>query len=142
MSTRYFAQVVQVQDKLTVIVNAGENKGVKTGQKFLIVGLGQEVYDPDTKESLGALEIVRGKAEVIHVQEKMATLKSIDWLRNPDIREITKVRKTLDSASMVSAFSRVLGNIPNETITESIKPQEPSLKPLNGVDVGDKVIAL
>ena len=49
MSTRYFAQVVQVQDKLTVIINAGENKGVKTGQKFLIVGLGQEFYDPDTK---------------------------------------------------------------------------------------------
>ena len=142
MDTRYFAQVVHIQDNLTVIINAGENKGVKNGQRFLIVGIGQEIYDPETKESLGMLEIIRGKAEVIHVQEKIATLKSIELLKNPDVREITKIKRKMDQTSMISAFSRALGGGIDETITESIKPQDPSLKPLSGVSEGDKVIAL
>lgn len=142
MDTRYFAQVVYIQDNLTVIINAGKNKGVKNGQKFLIVGIGQEIYDPETKESLGMLEIIRGKAEVIHVQEKIATLKSIELLKNPDVREITKIKKKMDSTSMISAVSRAFGGGIDETITESIKPQDPSLKPLSGISEGDKVIAL
>ena len=91
MSDRYFAKVVLVQDKFTVVINAGSEKEVKVGKKFLIVGLGEVIVDPDTKEELERLEIVRGNAQVIHVQGKIATLHSSEYDGTADEREIRKV---------------------------------------------------
>jgi hypothetical protein len=69
-------KVVEVRDGYTVTINKGENDGVAEKQLYLIYYLGNEMFDPDTKESLGQLEIVCGEAIVTHVQERMATLES------------------------------------------------------------------
>ena len=135
MSERYVATVSHVVDAYTVVINAGERRGVALGMKFLIVGFGDPIFDPETNEELERLEIVRGKAEVIHLQEKIATLRSSEYTKRADIREITKV-----SGRGGLLTGNLLG--PQDTITESIKPGEQSLKDLTGVAVGDRVIAL
>lgn len=73
-------KVVRVLDEFTVVMNAGSDSGVSEGQKFLIYELSnEEIIDPDTKKSLGFLEIVKGTGIVTHVQESMSTLKSATY---------------------------------------------------------------
>jgi hypothetical protein len=70
-------QVAKVVDPHTVVINAGANNGIQIGQRFQIYSLGDEVLDPVTGESLGHLEMIKGSGSVAHVQDKMATIKSI-----------------------------------------------------------------
>jgi hypothetical protein len=70
-------QVAKVIDPHTVVINAGANYEIRIGQRFQIYSLGDEVRDPVTGESLGHLEMIKGSGSVAHVQDKMATIKSI-----------------------------------------------------------------
>lgn len=134
MSDRYFAKVVKVIDRFTIVINAGMDKGVQQGKNFLVVGIGETITDPDTKEELGALEIVRGKARVVHVQDRMATLTSAEFEKQPDVREIKKVSATGKGNAIATLFGS------QDTVTESIKPSEPKLKQFTGIEIGDLAI--
>lgn len=72
------AKIASVVDQFRVVINAGRADGVEVNQRFLIYKVGDEVVDPDTKKSLGRLEVVKGIGEVIHVQERMATLQTTE----------------------------------------------------------------
>lgn len=132
MSERYFAKVVHIQDKYTVVINAGSEREVKVGKKFLLVGLGETIVDPDTNVELERLELVRGTAQVTHVQAKIATLRSAEFDTTPDKKEIKKVT--------ARGALAVLG--PQDTVTETVKPGERVLRELRGVQVGDFAIAV
>jgi len=135
MIDRYFAKVVSIQDKFTVVIDAGERRGVKLGERFLLVGLGETITDPETNEELERLEIVRGRVQVTHVQEKIATLRSYENERASDVKEIKKV-----SSRGVGLAAALYG--PQDTVTELIKPGEERLKELSGAQVGDYAMRL
>jgi hypothetical protein len=64
-------------DDHQVTINRGAEHGVKLDHRYLVYQLSEEeIIDPETGDSLGHLEIVKGTGVVIHVQEKMATLQS------------------------------------------------------------------
>jgi len=132
MSERYFGKVVKVEDKFTVIANKGALSGVKEGDKFIVVGIGDVILDPDSGEELERLEIVRGKVLATHIQDKIATMKSCDYDRSTGKREIKKV--TSKNVGMASIFG------PQDTVTESIIPGEDRLKELIGAIEGDLLI--
>lgn len=134
MSDRYFSKVAVVRDSYTIVISKGSENGLKEGDKFLVVGLGDLIIDPDTGEELEQLEIVRGKAIVTHVQNKVATLESCEYSKSSDTREIKKV------TTKATALLGMLG--PQDTVTESIKPGESRLKPFDEVNKGDLVIKL
>ncbi|NUO82238.1 hypothetical protein HUU05_19370 [candidate division KSB1 bacterium] len=48
-----------------VIINAGKEGGVKAGDVYVVVRVGEELIDPDTGESLGASEEEVGTIEVV-----------------------------------------------------------------------------
>ncbi len=50
----------------SVIINAGSEHGVKKGDKFIILRLGEELIDPDTGLSLGSTEEEIGMIEVVN----------------------------------------------------------------------------
>lgn len=77
------AQVVAIVDEYKIAINRGAEHGVKLGANFLIFGLGNRLTDPQTGEDLGILEVVRGRAKVVHVQEKLATLESSEVTQIP-----------------------------------------------------------
>lgn len=77
-SERFEGKVANIIDDYRVVINKGSNDGVRVGQRFLILTIGEEIKDPDTKESLGKIEVIKGKGEVTHVQERMATLQTTD----------------------------------------------------------------
>ena len=59
-----------------MILNVGSDDGVSKGDLYLVYALGEEIFDPDSGESLGQIEILKGRGKVTHVQRKMCTLES------------------------------------------------------------------
>lgn len=80
--------VVHVIDQENVVLNGGKNYDIKLGEHFIIYGIGEEIFDPETKQSLGKLELVRGKGSVIHVQDKMCIVKNDEYEDEPATTEI------------------------------------------------------
>ncbi|MEA0565568.1 hypothetical protein ABC382_22770 [Lysinibacillus sp. 1P01SD] len=89
-------KVVMILDKdLRLVMNKGSDDDVKLGDVYLVFELGDTLYDPDTFENLGQLELVKGRGKVIHVQEKVATLETIET-------------EKITHRSSPNSFSRVL----------------------------------
>jgi hypothetical protein len=124
MSSRFIAKVVAIPDAYRVVINAGQEQGVKQGHSFTIVALGETIVDPESKEELGQLEIVRGKTRVEHIQEKMTTLVSSE----DEPAEVQEVRRS----------PTTLASIFGETVIT--KPGIRKLKSLAGVEIGDLVV--
>lgn len=74
--SRSIARVAKVLDEFRVVINQGALDGVKVGQSYQFFALGQEIFDPETRESLGQLEEIRGIGKVIHAQERMSIIYS------------------------------------------------------------------
>ena len=77
-NTELTAKVIKIIDPYRIAINKGIADGLETGQRFLVYEVGEELFDPDTNESLGQIEIVKGKGEVVHLQERMSTLETYE----------------------------------------------------------------
>ena len=75
---KYTTKVAGVIDNFKFVINKGSNDKVEVGDNYLIFFLGEVVSDPDTGDELGVLEHVKGRARVTHVQDRMATLESVE----------------------------------------------------------------
>lgn|GEM_PF-1887094 len=67
-------RVVKVLAGGRVVANIGLEAGVKPGDVFAVFELGEEIIDPETSESLGILEQVKGTLIAQHVQPKLTQL--------------------------------------------------------------------
>ena len=113
-------KVASVLDDYKLVLNAGSNSNIKVGQRYLIYSLGdEEIIDPDTNESLGFLEIVKGTGKVTHVQDKMCTVESDEYKILP---KTTRKRKSY------SIFS--------DSIVEETEPEREQL-PFSDPVIGD-----
>ena len=65
-------KVAKILGKGEIVLNRGRSHGVRQGMLFEIFPEGEEVWDPDTGETLGTVEDVKAKAEVTEVKEKLA----------------------------------------------------------------------
>jgi len=61
-----------------VTVNRGEGGGVAVGDTFNAYALGQELIDPDTKESLGREEVKVGTVKITQVNPKTSLAEIVD----------------------------------------------------------------
>ena len=72
-------KVAKILGKGEIVLNRGRSHGVRTGMLFEIFAPeGEEVWDPDTGETLGTVEDVKAKAEVTEVKEKLAVARVFD----------------------------------------------------------------
>lgn len=83
-------KVIKIIDEYSLVINRGSEHDIRINSKFLIFGTGERLVDPDTGEDLGTLEIVRGRARVIHVQAKMSTLTSDEFEITPGKKRTIK----------------------------------------------------
>ncbi len=71
------ATVAKVIDDSKLVINRGSENGIKEGQRMLVYCVSDEdIKDPNTGESLGFLELVRGTGKIIFVQDKLSILES------------------------------------------------------------------
>lgn len=69
-------KIAKVLGNREVVINRGSSSGVRPGMTFEIFAPeGEEVWDPDTGETLGTVEDVKAKAEVTEVKERLAVAR-------------------------------------------------------------------
>ena len=120
------ATVVKVIDHYNVVINRGSDHGLKKGAKFLIYRLDDtEIFDPETGESLGLLELVVGEGVATHVQPKLSTIQS---------SETSTQTRTISREPTRTHIDVLLGMARTEVVKEPEITKLPFESPL----VGDK----
>jgi hypothetical protein len=88
-------KIAKILSPTRFVLAAGTEQGVQEGMQFIIYELGDPIVDPDTKESLGQLELHKGRVKIIHVQEKLATATTLNRkVYRPGIGEMIAVPST------------------------------------------------
>jgi len=128
------ATVVHVVDDYApteVVINWGASQGVKLGDRFLVFGEGPRISDPGTGRDLGQLELVRGRGEVVHVQDRMATIRTIERRRTRPAKRIVREGGGL----MARYIGGIMPSAPDRIVEEEIPPETDL--PFDAVRVGD-----
>ena len=69
-------KVAKILGNNEIVINRGRNEGVRAGMMFEVFAPeGEEVWDPDTGETLGTVEDVKAHAEVIDAKERLAVAR-------------------------------------------------------------------
>jgi hypothetical protein len=69
-------KVAKILGNSEIVINRGSGQGVRRGMLFEVFAPeGEEVWDPDTGETLGTVEDVKAKAEVTEVKERLAVAR-------------------------------------------------------------------
>lgn len=123
MSESKIFKVVMIVSPYQLVINGGEDSGLKKGQRILVYGIGEMIKDPETGEDLEQIEIVRGTGKVVHLQGKIATIES-------DMKEERPV--TIKRKSGFGAMASVFGE------TEETEINREDL-PFDGPQVGDLI---
>jgi len=84
-------KVLSKRDK-QITINRGDGTDIAVGQIWNVFAVGEELIDPDTKETLGREEILIGKVKIIGVLPKTSTAEIIEDL---GIDKEAVLRKTL-----------------------------------------------
>ncbi|MBW2244663.1 MAG: hypothetical protein JRH01_22000 [Deltaproteobacteria bacterium] len=74
-STPWTGRVVQNRHG-QIFLNAGQNVGLEAGQTFVVVASLEELVDPETGLSLGAIEQTVGEIRIERVEEKFAVARA------------------------------------------------------------------
>lgn len=127
------ATVAKVIDDYKLVINRGSENGIKEGQRMLVYCVSDEdIKDPETGESLGFLELVRGTGKIIFVQEKISIIESDNTK--------AEIRKIFNRAS--KAEPSYIPQIPRP-IFKQAEPLETieskHLIPFENPQVGDQV---
>lgn len=118
-------RVVKVIDEYRLVINKGSDDGVTVNNQFLIYHLGEELFDPETKQSLGVLELVCGEGKPEHIQAHMTTLVTA----KSETKQSRKVIK--HGGNTISAIISGLGS----AVTEESYDPETIQVPFENVDV-------
>jgi hypothetical protein len=125
------AKVVHIPDPgfapgpVEVVINHGALQGVKPGDKFLVFGMDPHITDPDTGEDPGQLELVRGRGEVVHVQEHLAMIRTLERRRTRPAKRI--VRESIANSTVArleQMFAPAANVIEEELSSEAEMPFE------------------
>src|SRR5438093_56490 len=64
-------RIAKILSPTKVVLPVGAEHGVLEGTEFIIYELGEEIHDPETGESLGRLELHKGRVRVSQIQDKL-----------------------------------------------------------------------
>lgn len=97
------AKIVYVSDDhFQVSLNIGKLDGVELDQKYLIYSLSDhQIIDPDSKESLGYLEFLKGSGKVVNVQDRLCTIESTEFEKNQPPKTIIRTNTPVNFSSSI-----------------------------------------
>jgi curli biogenesis system outer membrane secretion channel CsgG len=67
-------KIIKVEEN-RAFINLGSSSGIKMGDKFNVINVGEALIDPDTGAKLGASEKQTGNGSVVEVQDKFAVIQ-------------------------------------------------------------------
>ncbi|MFH1008608.1 MAG: hypothetical protein V1800_14100 [Candidatus Latescibacterota bacterium] len=123
-------KIAKIVDETTFLLNKGAQDGVRNGMRFVVFDEGDEVSDPESGESLGVWEIVKGTLIVVNTQERLSMAQTPEKTKAAQSQTL--------SALMVEASRSGSGDQQREPL--SINRSEMSGRPVvQAVSVGDPV---
>ncbi len=133
-------KVAKVLNAREVAINLGSAQGVRPGMYFDVVARHEDIVDPDTRESLGAIERPKTRVKITWVQEKLSlasTCKSREVNVGGDIhvRDFSKALPDFSRALMPAKWVKKY-----ETFKTKEEPAEPLDEKESLVKVGDAVV--
>jgi len=124
-------KIIRIIDKRTVIIDLGSNDRINTNSIFSIMGEPEEIFDPETNETLGEVTIVKSRVKAKEVAEKF-TIATTKW-----------------KTARISLFDSMLGGLSKgveaiETDEGELNVDESDIKPWRAISespvkVGDIV---
>ncbi|NQT52318.1 hypothetical protein HQ576_09725 [bacterium] len=128
------AKVAKLLDDQSLILNVGTAHGVAQDMVFCIYAAVEDVADPDTGESLGAWEAVKGYVQAAHPQQKLTVCRACA----PRAQEASRPedRGTHTLSSELVAVSML--NAPNQQARLNVNRSQLAGTPAVGpISVGD-----
>lgn len=126
MPSNRTGKVASVISQYRVVLNVGTDDGVQLGDDFILYRITDEIFDPDTGESLGEYEEVIGRGTVTHAQQRICTLESSETKDTG--RKVIKRYRSNSYASLFASLS------PSEVVEEEPERQA---RPFSHAQVGD-----
>lgn len=93
--------VAKVIEHGKIVINKGSDDGILNYMEFLVYTEGDEIYDPQTGESLGILENPKGKFKVLSIQPTMSTLITT---QNYQVSPITSINSRINLNTGIEAY--------------------------------------
>lgn len=137
-------KIAKILGNNEVVINRGRGDGVRQGMLFEIFAPeGEEVWDPDTGETLGTVEDVKARAEVTEVKDRLSVARLKNSTESPF--------GAMDLGDMQQNLQRIFGQMFGDDVriqgfgTTGSGGDEPDLesmfgeplKDLSQVQVGD-----
>lgn len=130
-------KVAKILDDQKLVINVGHAHGVTQGMIFCIFAPVEEVKDPDSGESLGNWEVVKGYVQATHPQDKLTVCQAFvpkrPELANPEDRGTHTLSSELVAVSMLEASARSLVRLNINAAQASGTPE------VGPISVGDGV---
>ncbi|SFV88443.1 FIG00450213: hypothetical protein [hydrothermal vent metagenome] len=120
-------KVIKIISPTEIVINVGKDK-IHQFDEFLVYSIEEELFDPETTESLGMLESVKGTVKATHIQEQLTTLQS------------SKFIVTREAKKTITKPGGVVGMFGFDSDSETIiEPEIKKRKELTNIELGDLV---
>lgn len=116
-------KVIEILNSKELMINYGSSQGAKKGREIRISIKGEPVIDPDTKEQIGTLDIIKGELEIYQTYPNFSICRNIQY----------KDRNILASPFLRSEKYYSNLNVESQDMTHRLPANVPPIK------VGDKV---
>jgi hypothetical protein len=84
-------KIVKIVDEYTIVVSYGYNQGAMTGEILEIFEKGEEIFDPETNESLGTLDFIKGRVRIKNVYDDISLCESYEYTPTESISALLKI---------------------------------------------------
>jgi len=72
-------RVARILSNEEVVLSVGSEDGVKEDMEFVIFSESDHIWDLETGDDLGAIETVKGRVKVYHVQDRMSRARTLTY---------------------------------------------------------------
>jgi len=128
-------KVAKILDEKTLVLNVGRAAGVEQGMLFCVYAPVEDVTDPDTGESLGTWEAVKGYVQATHPQDRLTVCRAFS--PKPAKSEDPKERGTHTLSSELVAVSMLSGGPLAQERLNVNKSQLAGMPEIGPISVGD-----
>lgn len=135
MATPVEGKVAKILDDQTLVLNIGRAHGVNPGMVFCIFAAVDDVKDPDSGESLGAWEAVKGYVQAAHPQEKLSVCRVYTLPRREAASPEQRGAHTLSSELVAVSM---MGGGPTKTRLNVDRTQLSGVPEVGPIAVGDR----
>lgn len=104
-------KIIRILNDMEIVINGGHDNDLQEGDLLEIFVVGEEIIDPDTSESLGTLDIIKGKVEIKTLYPKMALCKSAEFIKVKESSPLEQMTKTFAFYTSKEVEKRVPLNV-------------------------------